>query len=169
MGLRERAAGISKGFDASKDDINGYEGLPDGEYRVFVSNVQHSDYDQLSIKATVVEGENDGRIEFLNLGLDEVTSSGKKIPDFVIDRNIKTIMKLGLVLGIAITDDAWDDMNLLVEEFKPAVGKQFIMHLENRENKKNPAYPYKQYEFEKYVEDPNESNGIEISDDDVPF
>ena len=169
MGLRERAAQITGSFDAAKNKINGYEGLPAGDYQMIVQNVQHDNLDRLSIRSVVIDGtENDGRIEFINLGLDEVTPSGKPLPSFVIDRNIKTIMKLGLVLGIGITDEAWDDVGQLVKEFEPAVGKQFIMHLTLKENKKNPSYPYKEYEFDAVKEDPNDLNGVEVDDNDLP-
>lgn len=169
MGLRERAAQIAGSYDASKDEINGYEGLPAGDYQMIVVNAQRSNLDQLSIRAEVLDGsENDGRVEFINLGLDEVTQSGKPLPDFVIDRNIKTIMRLGLVLGIAVTDEAWDDVGVLVKEFEPAVGKQFMMHLTLKENKNNPSYPYKEYEFDAVEQDPNDLNGVEVDDNDLP-
>ncbi|CAJ1186237.1 hypothetical protein CPEBRM1_ABPJDJAI_00872 [Companilactobacillus paralimentarius] len=170
MSLRDRAKNVMSNFDATKDDINGYEGLPAGDYHMAVEAVQRTDYDQLSVKAQVIEGDNTGRIEFVNIGLDEVTSTGKPLPDFVIDRNIKTVARLAAVLGVAVTDDAWDDMGIMVHEFSEAVGKQFQMKLKLRENKKNPQYPYKEYEFEEIKQDPFETNDTpEVSDDDVPF
>lgn len=170
MSLRDRAKNVMDNFDATKDDINGYEGLPAGDYHMAVENVQRNDNDQLSIKSQVIEGDATGRIEFINIGLDEVTSTGKPLPDFVIDRNIKTVARLAAVLGVAVTDDAWDDMGIMVHEFNESVGKQFTMTLSLRENKKNPQYPYKEYEFEPIKEDPFEADKApEVSDDDVPF
>lgn len=170
MSLRDRAKNVMSNFDATKDEINGYEGLPAGDYHMAVENVQRTDNDQLSIKAQVVEGDNTGRIEFINIGLDEVTASGKPLPDFVIDRNIKTVARLAAVLGVAIQDDAWDDMGIMVHEFSKSMGKQFNMTLKLRENKKNPQYPYKEYEFEEVKEDPFDAKDApEVSDDDVPF
>lgn len=170
MSLRDRAKNVMSNFDATKDDINGYEGLPAGDYHMAVENVQRTDNDQLSIKSQVIEGDSTGRIEFINIGLDEVTAAGKPLPDFVIDRNIKTVARLAAVLGVAITDDAWDDMGIMVHVFNQAVGKQFTMTLKLRENKKNPQYPYKEYEFEAVKDDPFEADKApEVSDDDVPF
>lgn len=170
MSLRDRAKNVMSNFDATKDEINGYQGLPSGDYHMAVENVQESDYGQLSMKAQVIEGDNTGRIEFINIGLDEVTASGKPLPDFVIDRNIKTVARLAAVLGVAISDDAWDNMQIMVHEFNKAVGKQFKMTLKLSENKKKPQYPYKEYEFEEIKEDPFDAKDApEVSDDDVPF
>ena len=170
MSLRDRAKNVMSNFDATKDEINGYQGLPSGDYHMAVENVQESDYGQLSMKAQVIEGDNTGRIEFINIGLDEVTSKGQPLPDFVIDRNIKTVARLAAVLGVAISDDAWDNMQIMVHEFNKAVGKQFKMTLKLSENKKKPQYPYKEYEFEEIKEDPFDAKDApEVSDDDVPF
>lgn len=170
MSLRDRAKNVMSNFDATKDEINGYEGLPSGDYHMAVENVQETDYGQLSMKTQVIEGDNTGRIEFINISLDEVTSTGKPLPDFVIDRNIKTVARLAAVLGVAISDDAWDNMQIMVHEFNKAVGKQFKMTLTLRENKKNPQYPYKEYEFEEIKEDPfDPAQAPEVKDSDLPF
>ena len=170
MSLRDRAKNVMDNFDASKDDINGYEGLPAGDYHMAVESVQRTDNDQLSIKSQVIEGDSTGRIEFINIGLDEVTSTGKPLPDFVIDRNIKMVARLAAVLGVTVTDDAWDDMGIMVHVFNEAVGKQFKMTLKLRENKKSPKYPYKEYEFEEVKDDPfDEAKAPDVKDSDLPF
>ena len=169
MSLRDRANQVLDGFDAKNDKINGYEGLPEGEYLMVVEKVSRSNFDQLAVIAQVLEGDHTGQNEFINLGLDEVTKAGKPLPDFVIDRSIKTVATLGAVLGVAISDEAWDDMGILVDAFKAAEGKQFMMTLKLRENKKRPEYPYKEYEFEEVKEDPFTQETPEIKDEDLPF
>jgi len=166
MSIRDRAKKALDGFTVDSK-TTGYQGLVNGTYEMIVESVQHSDYDQLVVKASVIDGDRAGTNEFINLGLDEVKSDGSPLPDFVIDRNIKTVAKLGLVLGVPISDEAWDDMNQLVEEFKEAEGKTFSMTLELSENKKRPQYPYKSYDFD--VLENAAPEPIDIDDSDMPF
>ncbi|GKQ42942.1 hypothetical protein RD055328_08650 [Companilactobacillus sp. RD055328] len=171
MSIMDRVKNVQETYNPETDSINSYEGLKDGSYNVVAASIARSDYDQLSVKAEVIEGDNAGMSEFINLGLDELKQDGSPLPDFVIDRNIKTISKLAYVLGVNISDEAWDDMGVLVETFKEATGKQFTMELKLGKNKKNPSRPYKNYDFEKLEGDPlaDNSQPIDISDEDMPF
>lgn len=124
---------------------------------------------QLSVRAQVIEGEHSGQNEFINVSLDETKRNGEPLPDFIIDRNIKTIASLAAVLGVALSDEAWDDIQEMVNEFQKGEGKQFNMDLTLKENKNNPAYPYKTYEFEEVAEDPYEQTTPDVTEDELPF
>jgi len=167
MSIRDRAKKVLDGFTVDSK-ITGYQGLGVGDYEMIVENVQQSNFGQLAVRVSVIDGEYAGRKEFINLSTDEIKQDGSPLPDFVIDRNIKEIGKLGLVLGVPVSDEAWDDMTQMVEEFKEAEGKTFIMNLlKLSPNKKSPSNPYKEYDFdvlENAVPEP-----IDIDDSDMPF
>ena len=170
MSLRDRKNALeAQGFDPKKDKINGYEGLEAGKYHMVAESISASKYGQLAVRAQVLEGEGQGRIEFINVGLDETKRNGEPLPDFIIDRNIKTIDSLASVLGVAISDDGWDDIQKMVDEFQAGEGKQFYMDLTLSENKKRPEYPYKSYEFEEVAQDSFEESVPEVKDEDLPF
>lgn len=183
MSMRDRANQTLNDFNPD-EKINGYEGLQSGTYPVVVEDVSLTDWGSFSMKVSVMEGDDAGRVEFIQVSLDENSSSGKPLPDFVIDRNIKTLAKLAFVTGVTIDDDSWDNISALPNDFADAKGKVFEMELKLRENKNRPEYPYKEYEFNELEQpefsedetlgkatDPFADSGsnIEVSDDDMPF
>lgn len=171
MSLRDAMNSVAKDFDAKNDSINKFEGLPSGDYTVAITKVEDSTApwgaEQLSFVLEVVEGEHAGSKEFLRIGLDEVTAKGK--PNPMLETNIRMVMKLAAVLGINIPDAAWDDDSMVYENlakvFQETVGKTMIMKLKVRPNKKNPEYPYRNYDFEE-AEQPESP---EVDDDNMPF
>lgn len=169
MSLRDAAMNALDGFDAKKDKIDKFEGLPSGDYTVILNDVRRADTpwgtEQLTVVTEVMEGEHVGEKDFNNIGLDEVTTKGN--PNPMLSRNIRLIEKLAVCVGLSPTDDDWEDYQTLADMFQPAIGKQLIMHLKVRENKKNPQYPYRNYDFDESEEQPG--NPIDISEDDMPF
>lgn len=171
MSLRDAMNEATKNFDAKNDSVNKFEGLPSGDYIVAVTKVEDSTApwgaEQLSFVLEVVEGEHAGSKEFLRIGLDEVTKTGK--PNPMLETNIRMVMKLAAVLGVEIPEQAWDDDSMvyanLAEVFNTVVGKTMTMKLTVRPNKNNPQYPYRNYDFEEADQPETE----EVSDDDVPF
>lgn len=171
MSLRDAMNNVAKDFDAKNDSVNKFEGLPTGDYTVVVSKVEDSTApwgaEQLSFVLEVVEGEHAGSKEFLRIGLDEVTSKGN--PNPMLDTNIRMVMKLAAVLGISIPEEAWDDDSMVYENlakaFASTVGKTMVMKLNVRPNKKNPQYPYRNYDFEEAAQ----MEAPEVADDDMPF
>lgn len=171
MSLRDAMNNVAKDFDAKNDSINKFEGLPSGDYTVAVTKVEDSTApwgaEQLSFVLEVVEGEHAGSNEFLRIGLDEVTKTGK--PNPMLETNIRMIMKLAAVLGVEIPDQAWDDDSMVYENlakvFQATIGKTMIMKLKIRPNKKNPDYPYRNYDFDE-AEQPETP---EVDDDGMPF
>lgn len=171
MSLRDAMNNVAKDFDAKKDSVNKFEGLPSGNYTCAVTKVEDSTApwgaEQLSFVLEVVEGEHAGSSEYLRIGLDEVTSKGN--PNPMLDTNIRMVMKLAAVLGVTIPDEAWDDDSMVYENlakaFQGTIGKTLIMKLKVRPNKKNPEYPYRNYDFEE-AEQPETP---EVDDDEMPF
>ena len=119
--------------------------------------------EQLSIRVQVLDGEHAGQKEFVNLSLDETTAKGNSNP--MLGRNIKLIAKLASNSGIELQDEDWEDIETLANALALAEGRTVLMHLTVSENKKNPQYPYRNYDFDE-AEEPDE---IVIDDDDVPF
>ena len=167
MGLRDAAAKALDGFDRKKGNVNGFEGLPSGDYVVMIDNIREQETpwgsEQLSIRAQVLDGEHAGQKEFINLSLDETTSKGN--PNPMLGRNIKLIAKLASNSGIELQDEDWEDLGTLSEALAPAEGRTVLMHLTVSENKKNPQYPYRNYDFE----EAEEIDEIDVGDDDLLF
>ncbi|PLA75754.1 hypothetical protein CYR79_09720 [Ligilactobacillus agilis] len=167
MGLRDAAAKALDGFDRKKGNVNEFEGLPSGDYVVMIDNIREQETpwgsEQLSIRAQVLDGEHAGQKEFINLSLDETTSKGN--PNPMLGRNIKLIAKLASNSGIELQDEDWEDLGTLSEALAPAEGRTVLMHLTVSENKKNPQYPYRNYDFE----EAEEIDEIDVGDDDLPF
>lgn len=171
MSLRDAMNSVAKNFDPKKDSVNKFEGLPSGNYEVAATKVEDSTApwgaEQLSFVLEVVDGEHAGAKEFLRIGLDEVTSKGN--PNPMLDTNIRMVMKLAAVLGVTIPDEAWDDDSMVYENlakaFQSAIGKTMLMKLTVRPNKKNPRYPYRNYDFE----EADQPETTEVNDDQMPF
>lgn len=169
MGLREMATKTLQNFDAEKDNPNQPQLLPTGKYLVVLDNVEHratdSGWDGLSIAVTVSDGKYAGRRDFNSFNFETTSKNGKPIPESVIAGHIKLVAKLANACGIVLQDEDWEDEDSLSQAFMPAHGTQVLMDLQVKENKKNPNYPYKNYDFEK-AEQPKE---VEVTDADLPF
>lgn len=171
MSLRDAMKQATDGFDPKTDSVNKFKGLDTGDYTVVVSKVENHETpwnaEQLNFELEVVDGECAGQKEFLQIGLDEVTSKGK--PNPMLETNLRLVTKLAAILGVEIPDEVWDDDTLVYENlaktFAPAVGKVMLMHLKVRPNKKNPQYPYRNYDFEETAQ----PDSPEVDDDQMPF
>lgn len=192
MSLAELAASL-EGFNPKEDKINASSGngLPAGEYEVVVENAAHktfkSGWDCFGFDLSVISGEHAGAKEMVNLSFAEVAKSGKQIPDFVLERNAKTVMTLGSLMGVEVPvktfllpneTDIHEKLNALLHSHTGALAH---MTISERPNKKDPDNPYKEYEFsapETQMDTPQVSDdampfqntdSINIDDDDLPF
>ena len=178
-------------FDPKKGkEYNAFENIPAGTYKVSLDGVSHNvkgDRDFLMLSFLVIEGKYDGKTESVFPTLAQVTSTGKPMPQFVLARSISMLQVIGEMVDTPIPDscfnhenetDAYED---LVQVLTPAKGKVLTMTIKESPNKKNPDRPYRNYEFGK-AEQPKElsvddkqdpfadqNNGIELTDDDLPF
>ncbi|MEK1410067.1 DUF669 domain-containing protein [Limosilactobacillus fermentum] len=171
MSLRDAMKQATNGFDPKKDSVNKFKGLESGKYTVAVAKVENHETpwnaEQLNFELEVVDGASAGQKEFLQIGLDELTTKGN--PNPMLETNLRLVFKLAAILGVEIPYEVWDDDTLIYENlakvFQPVIGKVMLMDLKVRPNKKNPQYPYRNYDFEE-MEQPGTP---EVSDDDLPF
>lgn len=190
MGLQDIANDL-KNFDAKNDKVNvsNMNGLPAGEYEVMVENAEHkvyqSGFDCFAVTLNVVTGEHASQKEFINTSFAETSKSGNAIPDFVLERNARMVMKLGALMGVEVSPEVFllpnetDIHEKLNELLHPEIGKMVHLTIKTRPNKNDPSNPYKEYEFdepETQIETPeadgtpfSNTDQIDIDDDDLPF
>lgn len=178
-------------FDPKKGkEYNAFENIPAGTYKVSLNGVTHNakgDRDFLMLSFMVIEGKYEGKTESVFPTLAQVTSTGKPMPQFVLARSISMLQVIGEMVDTPIPDsdfdhdsetDAYEDLK---DTLEPAKGKVLMMTIKETPNKKNPDRPYRNYEFSR-AEQPKElpvddnqdpfagqNNGIELTDDDLPF
>src|SRR5699024_12164106 len=70
------------------------------------------------------------------------------LPDFVKEKNSKIIMKLAEYEKVEFTEKDLKDELTTAEALQRGIGNQLRMELKVVPNKKNPDYPYRNYEFD---------------------
>lgn len=158
MSLRDIANEIAaSSYDPKTDAVATAAGLPAGDYTTVVSEVAHrvfdSGWDCFGATFEVIEGDHTGQKENVNISFAETAKSGKAIPKFILDRNIKLIMKLGAFLGVEITPDDFADNETdthenLYQKMHGHEGVTMILKVTVRENKKDPSNPYTSYDLD---------------------
>lgn len=175
-------------FDAKKGKVSdGIEALPEGTYNCVLKSVTHRAKNGrgfLMFGLEVVDGDYAGRTESIFPTLEQVTSKGNPMPDFVLARSIKTIKIIGAMVGLDVPnacfldDDADVNYNAIEKAFDGFEGKMLQMTIKLSENKKKPDKPYRNYEFApteqpkvaEVQDDPfAQAAGAEVSEDDLPF
>ncbi|WP_288531977.1 hypothetical protein [uncultured Secundilactobacillus sp.] len=165
MSLRDIANEITaSSFDPKTDAVATAAGLPAGDYTTVVSEISHrvfdSGWDAFNVTFEVVEGEHAGQKENVNISFAEKAKSGKAIPQFILERNMKLVMKLGAFLGVEITPDDFADNETdthenLYQKLRGHEGVAMILKVTVRENKKDPSNPYTSYDLDE-AEQPEE-------------
>lgn len=190
MGLQEAFAAATKDWDAKKDSANQADLIPAGTYQVVLDKTDHpvykSGWDCLRFSMQVIKGKYASRKEQLRISLATKTTEGKPIQDWIVSRNIRTISKIGAMVGLNVTpelfpDNETDAYEKLVAAFKPYEGKTLEMTITFTRNKKDPNNPYRNYDFgpgikveeptakEEPVADSDSGAEPTIDDDDLPF
>lgn len=127
-----------------------FKQLDSGRYAVELTDVQHQvtkrGQEQLSIRLKVVAGKDEGVNEFVRLNLDSSVSEA------MAKRHMATVIQLSRVCGIMITpedvnENLTDVYERLALKFQAGLHRRFTMDLKVSPNKKNPDYPYRNYEF----------------------
>ena len=143
------------GFNAG-DAINTSTNLESGIYPVRIKQAERREFkgqERANITLEVVSGDHKDRLEFLELNFND------SLPEFVLEKNGKILLTLIDVLGVDPTKEQLQDSEGLVEYFQSQIGKQLKMDLKLTKNKKNPQYPYRNYEFSSLDENPFETDG----------
>lgn len=155
-----------EGFDPKTGKINEGGLLPSGTYPVRLLTSEHNvnpsnNREQVIVTLEVTSGENKGRQEKLFLVFDD------DLPDFVVDKNAKILLSLAEYGKVDFTESDLANTETTANALKRGIGNQFIMNLKVVPNKKNPDYPYRNYEFEG-LEQSSGSN-LDIKKSDLPF
>lgn len=153
----------NEGFDAKNDKINESQLLEAGSYAVRLKSAQAGQSkqgrDQISISLEVVSGKDKGRRELIFVSFDD------DLPPFVLEKNGRILLKIAAMTGVDFTKKDLDDVYSASEALSKGLGKQFRMELTIVPNKKNPQYPYRNYDFEKLDDDVL----TEDEDSELPF
>lgn len=158
------------GFDASTDSTSTNSKLPAGRYPVRLKSAENSQstngYEQVAVGLEVVSGKYKDRQEFI------YWSFGSTLPDFVLEKNGRELLKLAEMTGVKFTQQDLQTEESTAKALQRGLGKQFLMNLELRENKKNPDYPYRNYDFEKLENENNDFDSFnqdDVGEVDIPF
>ncbi len=166
MGLLDTLNQLKEeGFDAKNDKISTSSKLEPGNYPVRLKSAQadvnKNGQTQLAITLEVVSGKDKNRLEIIYMSFDE------GLPAFVLEKNGRTLLKIAAVSDMEFKKKDLEDEYTVAEALSQAIGSQFKMNLSVSPNKKNPNYPYRNYEFGP-LEDQID-NSIDIEDEDLPF
>lgn len=175
MSLLDIAANTLDNFDPKNDSVNsGSTGLPDGDYLTAVESIEHRSFDSgwdcLQIVFTVLDGDHAGEKEYDRISFATKSKAGKAIPDFILSRSIKFVIKLGSLLGVEMkpeyfaSENETDTHEMLANVLAPEKGKSVILHVKHRPNKKDPDNPYVEYDLDA-TEQPETAD---ITDADLP-
>lgn len=191
MSLLDAYKKATNNWDAKKDKVQQSQAIPAGTYEVMLEKTDHpvykSGWDCLRFDLQVIAGKYTSRHEQVRVSLATKTPKGKALPEFVISRNIRTIAKLGEMIGLDMKpeyfpDNETDAYEKLAAAFKPYEGKTVQMVITETPNKKDPDKPYRNYDFgpsKTTIETPEADEGennnsnddvdTTITDDELPF
>ncbi|OYS78985.1 hypothetical protein CBG04_07835 [Limosilactobacillus reuteri] len=185
MSLLDAYKKATTNWNAKEDKVNQSQVIPTGTYEVMLGKVDHpvykSGWDCLRFDMQVIVGKYASRHEQIRVSLATKTTKGNAVPEFVVSRNIRTIAKIGEMVGLEMKPDYFPDNETdayekLVTAFKPYEGKTLQMIITETPNKKDPDNPYRNYDFSESrinVEEPKPTENGEtdttIEDGDLPF
>ena len=168
MGLLETLKSVkNEGFDAKKDSINQNSKLEAGNYPVRLKSVQagknkNNDQDQIAISLEVVSGKDKSRLENIYISFDD------GLPPFVLETNGRILLKLAAMVGVEFKNKDLEDEYSASQALENGIGKQFKMELTVSPNKKNPQYPYRNYDFQTLQVETGDGT-FDIDDENLPF
>ena len=146
MGLLDTLKQIKEdGFNPETDRITTNSKLDAGKYAMRLksaqTNTDRAGRAQIGIALEVTSGPHKDRLEIIYISFDE------GLPPFVLEKNGRTLLKLAAMAGVTFTNKDLADEYAASEALAKGIGKQFTMDLTIAPNKKNPEYPYRNYDF----------------------
>lgn len=166
MTILDILAMTKKEFNAKTDTIQTSSKLQPGTYPVLLkktdSGISKFGQAQISLTFEVISGNAKGRTETTFLSFDD------GLPPFVLEKNGRTLLKIAALTGVEFKTSDLADEFTTSEALKNGIGKQFEMKLWETANKKNPTYPYRNYEFSP-LSGLDSISQSETEDDDLPF
>lgn len=135
------------GFDPKTGKINEGGLLPSGRYPVRLLTSTHdvqpsTNREQVILTLQVTSGDSKDRQEKLFLVFDN------DLPEFVVEKNAKILLAIAEFSNVQFTEQDLANTETTAEALKKGIGAQFLMDLNVVPNKKNPEYPYRNYEFD---------------------
>lgn len=163
MGLLNTLKQIkSGGFDPKNDSVSTSARLESGNYPVRLKSAERSvtkaGREQVVVTLEVVSGDHKDRTEMIFLSFDDT------LPEFVLEKNGRTLLKLAEFANVTFSNSDLADEETTAEALQRGIGNQFLMKLSVAPNKKNPDFPYRNYDFDSLV-----SDAIEEDLDELPF
>ena len=118
-----------EGFNPATDPVDNYEEIADGVYTCLLQDVKHnvskeSGNHRVTFKYEIIEGDNEGRLIFVNYFFSEKT----------IERSIKGLNKLAYEFGFELPVDAFSDYDTLAETLNNMAGLQATVEKKTSKN-----------------------------------
>lgn len=156
-----------EGFDPRTGKINEGGLLPSGRYPVRLMTSEHNvnlnnNREQVILTLQVTTGGSKERQEKLFLVFDN------DLPEFVVEKNAKILLAVAEFSNVQFSNADLANTETTAEALKRGIGAQFMMDLKVVPNKKNPDYPYRNYEFEALPQ-ANNNDDFTVGQDDIPF
>lgn len=175
MSILNQLKKTKENFDPKRDKINSFDSLPAGEYPVVLQSSDHqanphNKLEEAKIVLKVVSGDHKDRTEIINLAYAD------DLPEFVVDKNAKILLSLAAFTGVELMESDLQSEETIANAMKRGIGKQFKMTLKLSKNKKNPDFPYRNYEFDELSQaTPAEqqvsfnADPFDVGEDEIPF
>lgn len=126
--LMSMANEVMKNFDPAKDKVEDFEKIPDGDYRCLIEEVISKQNEKgtnwLSLKASVMDGDYQGRYLFVNYFFTEKTT----------ERSLKSLIKLAYDLRYELPSNTFNDLNTAAEIFNQMAGNEVMIHQKTSKN-----------------------------------
>ena len=167
MGILETLNAVKdSGFNPATDSVAKDGRLEAGNYPVRLKSVERavsksSNREQIAVKLEVVSGEFKDRTETFYLAF------GQDLPDFVLEKNGRLLLKLAEFAKVKFNKKDLVDEESTVEALQRGIGNQFLLKLTVSPNRKDPSSPYRNYDFDSL--DSQVDDSIDIEEDDLPF
>lgn len=167
MSLLETLKAVKdEGFDPKSGKINNGGLLPSGRYPVRLMTSEHdvqpsTNREQVVLTLQVTSGDSKDRQEKLFLAFDN------DLPEFVVDKNAKILLSVAEYTKVEFSEQDLANTETTANALKKGIGNQFMMDLKVVPNKKNPDYPYRNYEFDELPQANNSS--VDVGEKPLPF
>lgn len=115
-------------FNPATDTVDNFEKLPDGDYKCLLEDVTYRESEKgtkwISFKFSVMEGEHENRLIFVNYFFTEKTT----------ERSIKGITKLAYEFGYELPIEAFNSFEALAETLNNMAGNIAMVHQTTSKN-----------------------------------
>lgn len=115
-------------FNPATDKVENFERVPDGDYNCLIEEVVYKQNEKgtkwVSMKCTIIDGEYENRLIFVNYFFSEKT----------MERSIKSLIKLAYLLGYQLPDNTFQDVPTIAEVFNQFAGNKILVNQKTSKN-----------------------------------